>query len=187
MNEFFSVLDERDRTRLRLLGLFFLFALFVLIVFSFGQRRNYRLAAERLESREKAAAAEKVKQAEAESKWTQWEKAYRDIDALKKKHFYHEGEEANELRLDLQKVFSAAGISSRSYRYSYATLEKERIKKITITFTFTGAYPILKRFLLTLEQFPKFLLLEKIDFLKIGGDGTMLELRIVLAAYYANF
>jgi len=187
MNEFFSALDERDRTRLRLLGLLFLIAFFVLIFFSFGQRRGYRLLAQRLEGREKTAAAEKLKQAEADVKWAQWQKAYRDIKDLKDKYFYHEGEEASELRLDLQKVFSAAGITSRSYRYNYANLEKERIKRINVTFTFTGTYPILKRFLQTLEQFPKFLLLEKIDFLKIGGDGTMLELKIVLAAYYANF
>jgi hypothetical protein len=187
MNEFFSVLDERDRTRLRLLGLFFLLAVFVLVFFSLGQRRGYRLLAERLEGREKAAAAEKLKQAEGDAKWAQWQKAYRDIKDLKGRYFYQEGAEAGELRLDLQKVFSAAGITSRSYRYSYASLEKERIRKINVTFTFTGTYPILKRFLQTLEQFPKFLLLEKIDFLKIGGDGNMLELRIVLAAYYANF
>jgi hypothetical protein len=187
MNGFFSVLDERDRARIRLLALLLLLALFVLIFFSLGQRRSYRLLVQRLEGREKAAAAEKVKQAEGDVKWAQWQKAYRDIKDLKVKFFYHEGEEASELRLDLQKVFSAAGISPRSYRYNYASLERERIKKINITFTFAGTYPILKRFLQTLEQFPKFLLLEKIDFLKIGGDGSMLELRIVLAAYYANF
>ena len=63
----------------------------------------------------------------------------------------------------------------------------KEVGKINVTFTFTGSYPILKRFLQTLEQFPKFLLLEKVDFLKIRGDGTMLELRIILAAYYANY
>jgi len=187
MNEFFSVLDEKDRIRLRLVGLLFLLALFVLIFFSFGQRRSYQLRVERLEGIEKAAAAAELKQAEGTAKWAQWQEAYRDIKDLKKKYFYREGEEASELRLDLQKVFSAAGINPRSYRYTYASLKKDRIRKINITFTFIGTYPVLKRFLQTLEQFPKFLLLEKIDFLKIRGDGTMLELRIVLAAYYANY
>jgi Type II secretion system (T2SS), protein M subtype b len=186
MNEFFSVLDEKDRTRLQLVGLLFLLALFVLIFFSFGQRRGYRQLEERLQGREKAAAAAELKRAEAAAKIAQWQEAYQDFKDLKEKYFYHEGQEATELRLDLQKVFSTAGISSRTYKYSYASLEKERIGKINVTFTFTGTYPILTRFLLTLEQFPKFLFLEKIDFLKIGGDGTMLELRIVLAAYYAN-
>ena len=187
MNELFSALHEKERTRLRLLGLLFLVALFVLIFFSFGQRRSYRLFVERLQGREKAAAAAEAKLAESNTQWTQWQEAYQDIKDLKEKSFYHVGEEASELRLDLEKIFSEAGISTRSYRYNYISLEKERIGKINVTFTFIGSYPILKRFLQTLEQFPKFLLLDKVDFLKIGGDGTMLELRIVLAAYYANY
>jgi len=186
MNGLFSALDDKERTKLRLLGLLFLVALFVLIFFSFGRRRSYQLFVERLQGRDKAAAAAEAKLAESTTQWAQWQEAYRDVKRLKKKFFYHEGEEVSELRLDLQKVFSEAGISTRSYRYNYASLDKERIGKINVTFTFVGSYPILKRFLQTLEQFPKFLLLEKIDFLKIGGDGTMLELRIVLAAYSAN-
>jgi len=187
MNELFSALDEKERTRLRLLGLLFLFALFVLFFFSFGQRRSYKLSVERLQVREKAASAAEAKQVESAARWARWQEAYQDIKDLKEKFFYQEGEEASELRLDLQKIFSEAGISARSYRYNYINLEKERISKVNVTFTFIGSYPILKRFLQTLEQFPKFLLLEKIDFVKIGGDGTMLELRIVLAAYSANY
>ncbi|HCS49836.1 MAG: hypothetical protein A2V45_05660 [Candidatus Aminicenantes bacterium RBG_19FT_COMBO_58_17] len=187
MNELFSALHEKERTRLRLLGFLFLVALFVLIFFSFGQRRSYRLFVERLQGREKAAAEAEAKLAESKTQWAQWQEAYQDIEDLKENSFYHVGEEASELRLDLDKTFSEAGISTRSYRYNYISLEKERIGKINVTFTFIGSYPILKRFLQTLEQFPKFLLLDKVDFLKIGGDGTMLELRIVLAAYYANY
>ena len=187
MNELSSALDEKERTRLRLLGLLFLVALFVFIFFSLGQRRSYKLNVERLQGRDKAAAAAEAKRAESAAGWAQWQEAFQDLQDLKKKFFYHEGQEASELRLDLEKIFSEAGISARSYRYNYVSLEKERIRKVNVTFTFAGSYPILKRFLQTLEQFPKFLLLEKIDFLKIGGDGTMLELRIVLAAYYANY
>jgi Tfp pilus assembly protein PilO len=187
MNGLFSALDEKERTGLRLLSLLVLVALFVLVFFSFGRRRSYQLLVERLQGRDKAAAEAGAKLVESTAEWAQWQEAYQDIKDLKEKFFYHEGEEASELRLDLQKVFSESGISARSYRYNYVSLEKEKIRKINVTFTFTGSYPILKRFLQTLEQFPKFLFLEKIDFLKIGGDGTMLELRIVLAAYYANY
>lgn len=186
MNGLFSALDEQERTKLRLLSLLVLIALFVLVFFSFGQRRSYRLFLERLQGREKEATAAEAKLAESAAEWAQWQEAYQDIKDLKEKFFYHKGKEVSELRLDLQSIFSEAGISTRSYRYSYASLDKERIGKINVTFTFIGSYPILKRFLQTLEQFPKFLLLEKIDFLKIGGDGNVLELRIVLAAYYAN-
>jgi hypothetical protein len=186
MNALFSALDEKERMRLRLLSLLFLFALFVLVFFSFGQRRSYQLLVERLQVRDKAVAAAEAKRADSTAGWAQWQAADQDIKELQDKFFYHESQAASELRRDLERIFSEAGISTRSYRYNYVSLEKERIGKINVTFTFIGSYPILKRFLQTLEQFPKFLLLEKIDFLKIGGDGTMLELRIVLAAYYAN-
>ena len=108
------------------------------------------------------------------------------MQTLREKYFYNEGDVINELRLDLRKVFSESGINARSFRYSYSNLEKERIGKVSVTFTFTGTYLILKRLLQALEKFPKFLLLEKIDFLKIGAEGAQLELRIVLAGYYAT-
>jgi Tfp pilus assembly protein PilO len=187
MNGIFSALDEKERTKIRLLSLLVLAALLVLIFFSFGQRRSYQLYVERLQGKDKATATAEAKLVESTAQWAHWQEAYRDVRRLKKKFFYHEGEEVSELRLDLQRVFSEAGISTRSYRYNYVSLDKQRIGKINVTFTFIGSYPILKRFLQTLEQFPKFLVLEKIDFLKIGGDGTMLELRIVLAAYSANY
>lgn len=186
MNELFSALDEKERTKLRLLSLLVLVALFVLIFFSFGQRRSYRLSVEALQGSEKAVAAAEAKLAESASQWTQWQEAYQDVKDLREKYFYHGGEEVSELRRDLQKIFSEAGISTRSYQYNYIRMDKERIGKINVTFTLVGSYPILKRFLQTLEEFPKFLLLEKIDFVKIGGDGNVLELRIVLAAYYAT-
>jgi Tfp pilus assembly protein PilO len=187
MNELFRALDEKERQRLRLLCLLVLVALFVLVVFSLGQRRSYGHLAERLQGREKEAAAAEAKRAESAAGWARWQEAYQDIKDLKEKSFYREGEEANQVRLDLEKIFSGTGINARSYRYNYSSLEKEKIKKVNVTFTFVGSYPILKRFLQTIEQFPKFLLLEKIDFVKIGASGTTLELRIVLAAYYANF
>lgn len=187
MNGLFSALDEKERTKLRSLSLFVLIALFVLIFFSFGQRRSYRLSLERLQGMNNTAAAAEAKRAESAAQWAKWPEAYQGIKDTKEKYCYREGEEVSVLRRDLEKIFSEAGITTRSYRYNYAGLGKQKIGKINVTFTFVGSYPILKRFLQTLEQFPKFLLLEKIDFVKIGGDGTVLELRIVLAAYYASY
>jgi Tfp pilus assembly protein PilO len=186
MNELFRALDVKEREKLRLLGLLFLVALFILLVFSLGQRRSYNLMAERLKGSEEAAAAAEAKRAASAAGWAQWQEAFQDIKDLKEKSFYREGDEVNQALLDLKRIFSEAGINARSYRYNYYSLEKERINKVNVTFNFVGSYPVLKRFLLLVEQFPKFLLLEKIDFLRIGGSGTTLELRIVLAAYYAS-
>jgi Tfp pilus assembly protein PilO len=186
MKELFSALSEKERTRLRLLGLLFLISLFVLLFFSLSQRRSYFLLVEQVKAREKTAAAAEVRRTQSVTQWEQWEQTAQDIQTLREKFFYREGEEINQLRLDLRKIFTESGISSRSFRYDYASLEKEKIGKISVTFTFTGTYPILKRFLQTLEQYPKFLLLEKIDFLKISDGGTVIDLKIILAGYYAN-
>ncbi len=186
MREIFKALTEKEKTRLQLLGLLFLVAVFVLLFFSLGKRRSYYLLVDQLKSRENLAVEADDKRAASTSKWAQWEQTLEDIQTLKESFFYHEGQELNELRLDLRKVFAESGINVPSLRYNYASLEKERIGKISVTFNFTGTYPILKRFVQTIERFPKFLILEKIDFLKISGGGAVLELRIVLAGYYAH-
>ncbi|MBN2408307.1 MAG: hypothetical protein JXE07_01100 [Candidatus Aminicenantes bacterium] len=186
MKELFSILSEKQRARLKRLGLLFLVALFVFVFFSLAQRRSYYRLASQLKSRQTAALAAADKQAQSAAAWEQWEQTQKDVDFLKEKFFYHEGQEINELRLDLRKIFLDSGINARSFKYNYAELEKERIGKISVTFNFTGSYPVLKRFLQMIERYPKFLLLEKIDFLKISDGGTILELRIMLAGYYAH-
>jgi len=85
MNELSSALDEKERTRLRLLGLLFLVALFVFIFFSLGQRRSYKLNVERLQGRDKAAAAAEAKRAESAAGWAQWQEAFQDLQDLKKR------------------------------------------------------------------------------------------------------
>lgn len=186
MKELFRILSEKQRTRLKLLGLLFLMALFVLLFFSLAQRRGYYQLSAELENREKAALAASDKQARSAAAWEQWEQTRKDAQFLKENFFYQGGQEINQLRLDLRKLFSETGVNARSLKYDYADLEKERIGKISVTFNFTGSYPVLKRFLQTIERHPKFLLLEKIDFQKISGGGTELELRIILAGYYAH-
>lgn len=185
MKEIFSYLNESERKVVRLLFLLLLLVVLFLFFVSLGERRGYFELRSELQAREKVAAeAANSRMASVEQK-SRWEQAYRDMDDLKKTYFYKE-EGVNELRLDLEKIFAESGITARSLRYNYATLEKESINKINVTFTFTGSYLILKKFLDTIERFPRFLLLEKIDFMKISGEGNILELRIILAGYYAS-
>ena len=186
MNGLFSALNEKERRQLRLLCLLVLVAVFGLVLFSLGKRRSYQLSLETLRAREKLAASAEAKLAESAAQWAKWQEAGQDIKDLKEKFFYPGSGDISPLRLDLQTVFSEAGVSTRSFRYHYVSADKERIGKINVTFTLIGSYAVLRRFLQALEKFPKFLLLEKIDFLKVGADGSILELRITLAAYYAS-
>ena len=186
MKEMLEKLSEKERAQLKLLGLLSLVALFVLLFFSLGQRRSYYLLVDQQQARQNAAATAEEKRAQSVAGWERWEQTLKDIETLKQGFFYHEDQAVNELRTDMEKIFLQSGINSRSFRYSYANLEQGRIGRITVTFNFTGTYPILKRFVQTVERYPKFLFLEKIDFQKISGGGTVLELRIVLAGYYAQ-
>jgi hypothetical protein len=44
----------------------------------------------------------------------------------------------------------------------------------------------LKGLIQLVEEFPKFLIVEKIDFLEIDDRSSILELKIVLAGYYES-
>jgi Tfp pilus assembly protein PilO len=187
MKELFSRLNEREKARLRLLFLVFLLVLMFFFFISRGEQRGYFSLADELKAREKVYSDIEQHRMENAEEWAGWEEAYRDMGDLKKTHFYQEGEGVNGLLLDLHKIFAEAGITARSLRYNYASLENNQVKKINVTFNFTGSYLILKKFLDTVERFPKFLLLESIDFMKISGNGSILELKIVLAGYYENF
>jgi Tfp pilus assembly protein PilO len=187
MKELFDQLDEREKNWVRLLSLLVLLVLVFLLLISLGQRRSYVRLLSRLEQREKVLAELETKRASSAAEWARWEDAYRDIEELRKSYFYKAEEGINQLRLDLQKIFAQSGISAQSIRYDYASLEEGKVKKTNASFTFTGSYLILKKFLEVVEQFPRFLMLEKIDFLKISGEGSVLELKINLAGYHESF
>jgi Tfp pilus assembly protein PilO len=187
MKELFSRLNEREKMQLRLLFLVFLLVLMFFFFISRGAQHGYLNLADELKSRENVYSDIEQRRTASAEEWAGWEEAYRDMEDLKKTYFYQEGEGVNGLLLDLHKIFTEAGITARSLRYNYASLEKDQVKKINVTFNFTGSYLILKKFLDTIERFPKFLLLENIDFMKISANGSILELKIVLAGYYENF
>ncbi len=187
MKELFNQLNEGEKKIIRLLGLLVLLVLVFLLVVSLGQRRSTVRLLGRLEVREKALAELETRRVSSADEWARWEGAYRDIDELRKAYFYGEEEGMNELRLDLEKILSESCLSASSIRYDYGSLEGGKIKSTSVGFTFSGSYLNLKKFLEVVERFPKFLMIEKIDFLKISGEGSRLELRISLTGYHENF
>ncbi|MFB0565579.1 MAG: hypothetical protein ACETWK_07870 [Candidatus Aminicenantaceae bacterium] len=121
---------------------------------------------------------------EKEREWLRWKKAPLDIEELRTNYFYMEEEGINQLRLDLQKIFNESRINISQIKYGYNMFEDERIKKVIATFDFSGSYFSLKKFIHTVEEFPKFLIVEKIDFLDTSTERDSLILRITMAGYY---
>ncbi len=184
MNALFDLLTDKERRTLVRLGAAALLALVVLLVLLTRVRGG--LKKERVEAaqlRNSSARAVKARD-EARAEWRRWEEANRDIEELRTGFFYDPEEGGQILRLDLEQIFAQAGTSITDLNYGYSDMEKEQVRKTVVTFTYAGTYAGLKRLLAVLEVFPKFLVIDKLEFPRTGSDGGRLSVRLTLAGYY---
>jgi hypothetical protein len=184
MNVLFDVFNDKERRTLGRLGLAALVALAVFLVLFMRVRGG--LERERTESaqlRNSSLRAAKARDT-AKAEWQRWEEANRDLEELRTGYFYDPEEGVQALRLDLERIFAMAGTTVTDIGYSYSDLEKEQVRKTVVTFTYAGTYAGLKKLLAVLEAFPKFLVIDKIDFPRVGSDGGRLSARLTLAGYY---
>jgi len=184
MNALFDLLDDKERRTLVRLGLAALIVLAVLLVLFIrfrGGLEKDRTASFRLHE-----TTQKTLQArdKAKAEWTRWEDAGRDLAELRTGYFYEETAAIQTLRKDLEKIFAQAGTSIADLAYGYSDLEKEQVRKTLVTFTYAGTYAGLKKLLAVIEAFPKFLVIEKVEFPKTGSGGERLNAKLTLAGYY---
>ena len=184
MKEIFNFLDSKEKKILASLCLLLVVALAFLSFISFGRRSASFRASASLSLKKQQYAELDASRLAQKMEWEQWLDVPRDLDDLKNSNFYEEREGIEKLRLDLQQIFSESGINVSQIRYDYVDFEKERVKKVTISFNFSGTYLFLRNFLESVERFPKFLVMEKIDFLNVDAQDELMELKIVLAGYY---
>lgn len=177
-------LAPKDRRILAGLGLAFVLALLVLIFGGLGQRRGTFNRLESLVAVRNETRAVEIARDSARAEWLGWDGARVDLDALRRDYFYHQTDGIARLRLDLQKIFNSLGLSPADVKFDYVDYEKDRAQKVTVTFTFSGSYGLLRRFLFAVEQFPKLLFAERVDFVSIETRNGSLNLKIALAAYY---
>jgi hypothetical protein len=186
MNVLFDLLDDKERRTLVRIGLasFVALALF-LAVFA---RFRVGLDRERTASFRIHEATQKAVQArdQAQAEWQRWEEAGKDLADLRASYFYDPSLGIQPLRQDLEKIFAAAGTSVTDLDYSYSDLEKERARKTLVAFTYTGTYAGLKRLLAVIQAFPKFLVIEKLEFPRTGSGGERLSAKMTLAGYYGT-
>jgi Type II secretion system (T2SS), protein M subtype b len=184
MNVLFDLFNDGERRTLGRLGLAALLLLAIFLVLLVRVRGG--LAGDQRASVRLQEAAQKAVKArdEARIQWKLWEDAGRDLAELRTGYFYEEQESGQTLREDLQKIFAQAGTVITDLAYSYSDLEKEQVRKTVVTFTYTGTYAGLRRLLAVLEAFPKFLVIENIDFPRTGSGGERLSAKLTLAGYY---
>ncbi len=184
MNALFDLFDDAERRTLARIGLASVLALAVFLVVFVrvrGGLAHERAASVRL--REAAQRAVKARD-EARVEWKRWEDAGRDLAELRTGYFYDEQAGVQALRQDLQRIFSSAGTAIGDLDYGYSDLQKEQVRRTLVTFTYNGTYAGLKRLLAVLESFPKFLVIEKVEFPRTGSGGERLSAKLTLAGYY---
>ncbi len=186
MRELFNLFEEKEKKALRVLGVLLGIAILFLLLISFPQKRSSIRALSRLDGKQSEYRHFNSITLEKEDEWRQWQEAYRDIDELKKSHFYSGKDAVKKMRLDIQRLLSQARIPSSQKKYNYTEFRRENIKKMSVSFSIRGTYQSLKGLIQLVEEFPKFLIVEKIDFLDIDDRSSILELKIVLAGYYES-
>jgi len=184
MKEIFDILSKEEKRILGWFCLLVLVPLFFLIVIARGERRAYYRTLDSLAAKERILQDLVSKNEKRGKEWLRWQEAVQDIKEIRETYFYKDNDVFEELRGDLEKIFSQSGVRASRKNYDYAGLKKGDLKKVIVTFDWKGSYSALKRFLHSVEKFSKFLMVEKIDFLTIDSQSGMLELKVALAGYY---
>jgi hypothetical protein len=186
MKDLFSLLNARERRLVSVLGIALAAAACVLIFIAFKERGAAGRAAAALTSAEQNYQSLSRSRSEVKKEWQRSVDAQKDMAALKSEYFYAGRNAIEDFRLDLQRLFDRGGIAVADIAYGYAELVKGGIRKITAEFKFSGNYMTMKRFLDMIERHRRFLHVEKIDFLAVGKQPGLLDLKIGLAGYYEN-
>lgn len=185
MKELFDLLEAKERRFLA--GLCILLAAVLIFYSGFALRakRVYFRSVESLPSQQAAYEQIKEKNSEKKREKLMWEEARRDVADIQEKYFYREDENINELRKDLRKIFQDAQVRITSdLRFEYSEFEGREMNTFKVSFRMTGFYFALKKLLYSIERYPKFIMVERIDFLDIDAQSGMIELRIELVGYY---
>lgn len=185
MKEVFNILNQKEKTILKIVFVLLILAFFFLFFIAMRERNTYSRSLSSLSSKEREHKNLNLKKMEKEREWLSWRKARQDIKELKANYFYNEGEDKNQLRLDLQKLFDESNIRVSQIRYTYTEFEKDKVRKVVISFNVVGSYYSLKGFIDSVEKFSRLLAVEKIDFLETSSKGSSLKLKMTLAGYYA--
>ena len=186
MRELFNLLEKKERRVLWVMGILMGLSLIFLVFIAQGEKNSYFNSQTELTSMQKSAEKAKNESREKKIEWIQWKEAQTDFKKLSKRYVYKGEDALKNIRLDLQAILNVTGVEYSQIKYSYDYNEEAKINEVTITFNMKGSYLALKKFIHEVEQFPRFLALERITFSDIDSQTGVLTLKISLDGYYAN-
>ncbi|MDH4196811.1 MAG: hypothetical protein OEW05_05335 [Candidatus Aminicenantes bacterium] len=186
MKELISLLGARERRLLRLLLYSLLAAVILILAGGVWQRSRFRRAQTVLTVERRTFAQEDAKRQDLKAWQALWAQARRDLDEMKGKSLYDEGDIVPVLRVDLDRLLREAGLVVSKFDYDYAGDIRSAVGRVAVAFEVKSVYPAVKRFLGLLETFPKLLVVEGLSFPRTTKGQSGLSLRVTLAAYYAK-
>jgi len=187
MKELFDLLGTKERQFLVLLCILLAAVLIFYSGFALKEKKAYFRSVDILPSQQTE--YERIREQNSEKKRERmlWDEAQQDVVQIEDKYFYREDGNINELREDLRKILRNAQIRVTSdLRFEYSEFEGQEMKTVKVSFIMTGFYFALKKLLHSIEQYPKFIMVQRIDFLDIDTQSGMIELRIELVGYYES-
>jgi len=181
-----NLLDEREQKTVKILATIFGCVFIALLIFGVRARLDAgRMASRRAGFEASWTAADRSRNA-AVREWERWSQAKTDIRNLRGAWFYDQAKGVPAMRLDLQKVLEAAGITITGIEYTAMDLVKDRLRRVSFVLPWSGSYPAFRRLLETIESHPRALFISKIDFRDIGLGSGFLEAGIALEGYYVH-
>ena len=186
MRELFNLLEKKEARILWIMVLLLGLSLVFLVFIAHGERKNYFDSQSQLRSIQKSAEKAENESREKKIDWLQWKDVQADYKELKTKYIYRGKDALKNIRLDLQAILIETGVNYSQIKYDYGFNEDTNISEVTISFNIKGSYMSLKKLIYEVEQFPRFLALEKISFSDIDSQTGILTLKISLNGYYAN-
>ncbi len=186
MKEFFSILEHRERRIIVLLCLLLVLPLVFYVFVARGERNDYIRSLETLSAHKANFELLTGERNRKEEEWLRWEEAKQDIAEIRENYYYKDNDVFEKIRGDLRDIFRQAAIRVSRLKYDYAEMRRENVKKVIVNFELRGAYASLKKFMDLVERYPRFLIIEKIDFINIESESGLLELRITVAGYYES-
>lgn len=184
MNGIYELLNHRDRRILGGLFLLLILSLLGLFIVALGAKRSYFESLNLLASRKENASKVAKTVQDENGEWLKWQKTLDDIKEVRAKYFYNKEEGISPLMRDTQQILNSARMRVSQKRYDYAELEEGLYRTVRVTFETTGSYTDLKRFIHSVEVFPRFLVVQRIDFLDVDPLSGGLKVKVVLVAYY---
>lgn len=185
MNELVSLLDPRERRTVKTAAVIAGLVCAVVLVFAVRAQSGAGRAMERFRQADLLWKEALRSRDAAEAEFGRWTRAAADVGELGSTWFYDANRNFQELRADLERIFDEAGVVVSEIVFGDLELVKGRLRRTTAEFRINVSYPMVRRLLEIVENHPRALHLERVEFANAGNafPGGGLEARIALSGY----